>query len=165
MMQLWSTRPKSKRLRQFSIASTPRIAPLFRYIAGDGLAHRGRQEQGGRTMELKHWLSAAGGCLALALWTMPATAAPISAATNGPKVAANGNSIVETTHWRRHYVYYPYHYDEDDADSFPRYYPYDVPSYRYSYTYPSYHYYYVYPRYRYHHHHHHHHHFRDHRRW
>jgi len=116
-------------------------------------------------MELKHWLSAAGGCLALAVWTMPATAAPISAATNGPKVAANGNSIVETTHWRRHYVYYAYHYDEDDADSFPRYYPYDVPSYRYSYTYPSYHYYYVYPRYRYHHHHHHHHHFRDYRRW
>lgn len=38
MMQLGSTRPKSKRSRQFSIASAPRIAPLFRYIAGDGLA-------------------------------------------------------------------------------------------------------------------------------
>jgi hypothetical protein len=116
--------------------------------------------QGGQTMEMKHWLSAAGSCLALALWAMPATAAPISGVTTGPKVAEDGSSIVETTHWRRRYAYY---YSEYSADDFDRYYPYDEPYYRYSYLYPSYHNYYAYPRYGHHRHHHRHH--RDYRRW
>ena len=121
--------------------------------------------QGGQTMEMKHWLSAAVSCLALALalWVMPATAAPISGVTTGPKVAADGSSIVETAHWRRRYAYY---YSEYSSDDFDRYYPYDEPYYRYSYLYPSYHNDYAYLRYRYHrHHHHHHHHYRDYRRW
>ena len=115
-------------------------------------------------MEMKHWLSAAVGCLALALWTMPVTAAPISGAWTNPKVAADSTSIVETTHWQRRYAYY---YGGYYPDSFERYYPYA--DYDYYYRYPSYHNYYVYPRYSYyrhhHHHHHHHHHFRDYRRW
>jgi hypothetical protein len=115
-------------------------------------------------MEVKHWFSAAVGCLALALWAMPAAAAPIGGATTGPKLAADGNSIVETTHWRERYAYY---YSEYSTDTFARYYPYDEPSYRYSYSYPSYHYHYAYPRYDYYHrhHHHHHHHYRHYRRW
>jgi len=116
-------------------------------------------------MEMKHWLSAAVSCLALALWAMPATAAPISTAMTGPKVAADGSSIVETTHWRRRYAYY---YSENSDDDFDRYYPYDERYYRYSYVYPSYHDYYGYPRYRHYHHHHHHRHYRhyrDYRRW
>ena len=117
-------------------------------------------------METKHWLCAAVSCVALSLWTMPVAAAPISGAWTNPKVAADGNSIVETTHWRRRYAYY---YGGYDSDNFERYYPYDEPSYGYYYRYPTYHDYYVYPRYSYyrhhHHHHHHHHHFRDYRRW
>jgi len=113
-------------------------------------------------MEMKHWLSAAVGCLAFALWTMPVAAAPISGAWTNPKVAADSTSIVETTHWQRRYAYY---YGGYYPDSFERYYPYA--DYDYYYRYPSYHNYYVYPRYSYyrHHHHHHHHHFRDYRRW
>ena len=124
-------------------------------------------------MEMKHWLSAAISCLALGLWVMPAAAAPISIAWISPKVAADGNSIVETTHWGgRRYAYY---YSEHSADDFDRYYPYDEPSYDCSCSYPSYRYYYVSPHYRYHRHHHHrhhhhrhhyhHHHYRDYRRW
>jgi hypothetical protein len=114
-------------------------------------------------MEMKPWVNAAIGCLALALWTTPATAAPISGVTSGPKLASDGNSIVEATHWRRRYGYYYYRrFADDDLD---KYYPYEEP-YRY-YSYPSYYTYYVYPRYdHYHHHHHHHHrHYRDYRRW
>jgi hypothetical protein len=116
--------------------------------------------QGGQTMEMKHWLSAVVSCLALALWAMPAAAAPISGVTTGPKVAVDGSSIVATTHWRRRYAYY---YSENSSDDFDRYYPYDEPYYRYSYLYPSYHNYYAYPRYGYHRYHHRH--YRDHRRW
>lgn len=114
-------------------------------------------------MEMKHRLGAAASCLALALWAMPATAAPISGVTTSPQVAANGHSIVETTHWRSYAYYYGGYY----PDNFERYYPYDEPSYDYYYSYPSYHHNYAYPRYRYYHHrhHHHHHHYRDYRRW
>lgn len=120
-------------------------------------------------MEMKHWLIAAVSCLALGLWAMPASAAPISIATTSPKVAAGGSSIVETTHWRRRYVYY---YSEHSPDDFDRYYPYDELSYDCFCSYPSYRYDYAYPRYRYYHPHHHHHrhhlrhrHYRDYRRW
>jgi hypothetical protein len=119
-------------------------------------------------MDMKHWLSAAVGCLALVLWAMPATAAPIAGAISAPKVATEGSSIVATTHWRRRYAYY---FSENSADDFDRYYPYEYysyeePYYRYSYYYPSYHDQYAYPRYRHHHHHHRHYrHYRDYRRW
>jgi hypothetical protein len=119
-------------------------------------------------MEIKRWLCAAVSCLALALWALPAAAQPISGATSELKGAADGNSIVESTHWRRRYAY---DYSEYSSDNFDRYYPYEEPSYRYSYGYPSYHSYYVYPRYdyyvypRYDHYRHSHRHYRDYRRW
>jgi hypothetical protein len=120
-------------------------------------------------MEMKHWLSAVVSCLALALWALPATAAPISIARTNLKIAADGNSIVETTHWRRRDAYY---FSEHSPDDFDRYYPYDEPSYGCSCSYPSHTTYYVYPRYRYYRHHHRHHyhhrhhrHYREYRRW
>ncbi len=103
------------------------------------------------------WLSAAVSGLALALWAMPAAPAPISGATTSLKVAADGTSIVEATHWRRRHAYYyggysPYYYSQ--------------PRYRYSYSYPSYAYYYAYPRYGYYgHRHHQHHHYRHYHGW
>ena len=116
-------------------------------------------------MEIKRWFWTAVSCLALTLWALPAAAAPISGATTELKLAANGNSIVEATHWRRRYAHY---YSEYSSDNFDRYYPYEEPSYRYySYGYPSYHYYDVYPvypRYDYTRHNHHRH-YRDYRRW
>src|SRR5262245_31478530 len=126
--------------------------------------------KGKQPMEMKHWLSAAVSCLALALWALPVAAAPVSIATTSPKVAADGNSIVETTHWRRRDAYY---FSEHSPDDFDRYYPYDEPSYGCFCSYPSYHYYHVLPRYRYYghhqhrhyHHHRHHRHHRDDRRW
>ena len=115
-------------------------------------------------MEIKRWFWTAVSCLALTLWALPAAAAPISGATTELKLAANGNSMVETTHWRRRYAYY---YSEYSSDNFDRYYPYEEPSYRYySYGYPSYHYYDVYPVYpRYDYYRHNHRHYRDYRRW
>ena len=117
-------------------------------------------------MKMKHWLGAAVSCLLLALWTMPVTALPITGARTSLKVATEGNSIVEPTHWQRRYAYY---YGGYYADHFERYYPYDEPIYDYYYRYPTYHDYHVYgryPYYRHHHHHHHHrHHYRDYRRW
>ncbi len=107
-------------------------------------------------MKAKCWLSAATSGLALALWAMPAAAAPISGATTSLKVAADGNSIVETTHWRRRHAYY--------YGGYSPYYYYRQPSYRYSYAYPSYNYYYAYPRHRYYYGHHHHH-YRQYRGW
>lgn len=97
-------------------------------------------------MKAKCWLSAATSGLALALWAMPAAAAPISGATTSLKVAADANSIVETTHWRRRHAYYyggysPYYYRQ--------------PSYNYYYAYPRHRYYYG----------HHHHHYRHYRGW
>src|SRR5262245_17241335 len=117
-------------------------------------------------MDIKHWLRAAVSCLALMLWAMPATAAPVSGVTSGPKIAADGSSMVEATHWRRRYGYY---WSENSDDDFDRYYPYDERYYRYSYVYPSYHDYDAYPRYRYPHYHRHHHfhhrHYRHYHRW
>jgi hypothetical protein len=105
-------------------------------------------------MYAKHWLSAAVGGLALALWAIPAGAAPISGATNSIKATTVDSSIVQEAHWRRGHRYYygGYYPSYYRYPTYSYYYPY--PSYYYSY--PSYGFYYA-PRYR--------HHYRHYRRW
>ena len=103
-------------------------------------------------MNAKHWLSAAVGGLAMALWAMPAVAAPMSASTTSLKVAAGDSSIVQETHWRgrhRHYYggYYPYYYNYPSHSYYAPYY----------YRPPTYGFYYYGRR--------HHHHHRHYRRW
>ena len=94
-------------------------------------------------MHAKHWLGATVGVMALALWAMPATAAPVVGTATSVRTAVTGSSMVEATHWRGRR--YGYHYG-----GYGGYYPYyySYPAYSYYAPYPYYYSYYSYPRYR-----------------